>query len=502
MTTIWLTPELASLSQEDDNFDRIFALQGETYRQCKNRRTFRFEHLGKGYFVKCHAGSSWREIIKNLLRLRLPVLGAQREIRALQTLPNYHIPTMKMVGYGYRGCQPTQRQSFVITEAMENTLDLERFTHTAEFQQMRPAQKRLLIKRLSHCARRFHQAGFVHYDFYLCHFLLDLNSLENPHIAIIDCHRVQQYRRLPKRHLRRDLAALLFSSLDLPVTQRDRYRFLIDYFGCSLRECFQRYGHLLKQVERRAKRLTRKVHGRDSQQKIDPQLPLELKYLDLIFAQQGDYIATSTLNDTYPYPAGQAAYYVKRYYAGGKGLRRWLGRSRLQAEVDNLGFFRRLGLCTPEIANFSLQKRFGLFKRGVLITKAVNDVTDLKTLKRQQPLCFQQTDWRLAILFKLAEITRQLHAQGFIHTDLKWRNLLVSPGDKQKIVMIDCPSGQKRRGHWVKRGIIKDLMSLDKEANGFLSKTDRLRFYLHYQNKSKLDATDKRLIKHIFAAYR
>jgi len=59
------------------------------------------------------------------LQFRLPVLGARNEWLAIQRLQRLDIDTMTLVGYGERGSNPAQRQSFVITEALEETVSLE-----------------------------------------------------------------------------------------------------------------------------------------------------------------------------------------------------------------------------------------------------------------------------------------------------------------------------------------------------------------------------------------
>ena len=45
----------------------------DIYRQREGRTTLRFDTGGQAYFLKYHAGVGWREIVRNLLRLRLPV---------------------------------------------------------------------------------------------------------------------------------------------------------------------------------------------------------------------------------------------------------------------------------------------------------------------------------------------------------------------------------------------------------------------------------------------
>jgi len=503
MTDHFLAPEFTRLFPEVDSFARVAALQGEYYRDLPTRKTFRIERGGKGFFVKIHLGCGWKEILKNLFRFKLPVLGAKREVLACQRLAQQHVPSMHVVGFGQRGWNPATQQSFIITEEISNATDIEQFTHTPEYRQLPFKTKLGIINQLATVAKQFHQAGMVHHDFYLCHFLLKQDALETPQCFLIDCHRAQHATQLSPRRRVRDLAALYFSSRDLNISTRDHLRFLRTYFDCGLRQCFTDHKTLLTRINKRASKLYRRVHGRDPRLAVATHsLPFKLQYLDHIFAYQGDYIATSKLNDTFQYRDDHCNVFVKRYYAAGKGLRRYIGRSRLRGEFENLAFFKRLGLATPPIASYAEQKRWGRFKRGVIITEAIADAIDLKTLKCQAAHYFKNKPWRLNLLNKLAGITRTLHQHKFIHQDLKWRNLLVCPDKDDTLYFIDCPLGHKRYFHWLKRGIIKDLMSLDKEAKGFLSKTDRLRFYLRYQQKAKLDAKDKLLIGKIFAAYR
>lgn len=58
-----------------DAFDRLMSLPGERYRDGPGRQTLRVEIGGQAYFLKRHHGVGWREIVKNLVQLRLPVLG-------------------------------------------------------------------------------------------------------------------------------------------------------------------------------------------------------------------------------------------------------------------------------------------------------------------------------------------------------------------------------------------------------------------------------------------
>ena len=117
----------AQLPPGVDAFDYIMQLDGVMFRDMDSRRTLRFSLNDKRYFLKAHYGVGWKEIIKNLLQFRLPVLGARNEWRAIQRLQRLDVDTMRGVGYGGGGSNPARRQSFVITDALEETGSLEDF---------------------------------------------------------------------------------------------------------------------------------------------------------------------------------------------------------------------------------------------------------------------------------------------------------------------------------------------------------------------------------------
>ena len=70
---------------------------------------------------------------------------------------------------------------------------------------------------------------------------------------------------------------------------------------------------------------------------------------------------------------------------------------------------------------------------------------------------------------------------------------LSSPASSLRI----CRSGDFWRGFWLKYRITKDLACLDKVAKYQLSATQRLRFYLQYRNRTRLNAADKKRIRHV-----
>lgn len=249
-------------------FDDILALQGEEFRSLEGRRTLRCISEGKRYFVKIHLGIGWKEIFKNLLQFRLPVLGAENEWQAIRRLEQLGVATMKVIGFGKRGWNPARLESFIITEELENTISLEDFCKDWAKDPPSPALKRALIGKVAQIARSLHQNGVNHRDFYLCHFLLDRRisaESRNPgslRLYLIDLHRMQLRRRTPRRWIVKDVAGLYFSSLDIGLTHRDLLRFLKIYCDCPLREVLIQDRQFLSQVTRRAVKLYRKTFGR------------------------------------------------------------------------------------------------------------------------------------------------------------------------------------------------------------------------------------------------
>lgn len=253
-----------------DAFDTLLNLPGESYRHGPGRQTLRVEIDGQAYFLKRHHGVGWGEILKNLMQLRLPVLGAATEARAIARLEQLNVPTMHCAGWGERGRNPARRQSFVLTRALDDTVSLEDFC--AGWGQRRhwtPAQlllKRQLLYQLADIARCLHAHGVNHRDFYLCHFLLrrDSPGLTRPggqlDLHLIDLHRVQQRARTPRRWQVKDLAGLYFSALDAGLTRHDCFRFMRHYGATPLRE--QLHRPLWRAVSRQAAFLYRKAHGR------------------------------------------------------------------------------------------------------------------------------------------------------------------------------------------------------------------------------------------------
>lgn len=250
-----LKEPLATLWRGKDAFEEVKTLQGEVFRELETRRTLRFELAGKSYFLKWHRGTSLKEIIKNLLSLRMPVLGADREWNAIHRLHNLGVDTMHGVGYGEKGLNPLTKTSFIITEDLTPTISLEDYCADWAANPPDVKVKRMLIDRVATMVRKMHAGGINHRDCYICHFLLHLpfNGCKNDlKISVIDLHRAQIRSHVPRRWRDKDLIGLYFSSLNIGLTQRDIWRFLKVYFGAPLHVILHEESGLLMQAETKA----------------------------------------------------------------------------------------------------------------------------------------------------------------------------------------------------------------------------------------------------------
>ncbi len=217
--------------------------------------------------MKTHMGVGWKEIFKNLLVGKKPVLGAGNEWRAIQSFEKLGVPTMKLAACGQSGANPAAITSFIITDALEKTEDLEHFLPTLDVTDSEDVRlKRAIIVKLAELAARLHGNGINHRDFYLCHFRLHTGNgkpaADKLVLYVMDLHRVQQRASLPRRWQVKDLAALLYSALHScskrPFTLRDLLRFIAAYRHMPWRQSLIRDRQLWCAVLARAAQLARR----------------------------------------------------------------------------------------------------------------------------------------------------------------------------------------------------------------------------------------------------
>lgn len=249
-----------------DPFARALRQQGEVFREKEGRRTLRFEAGGKSYFLKLHQGVGWLEVLKNLAQLRLPVISASNEWRAIGRLRQLGLHTLTAVAYGRRGLNPARQLSFLVTDELTGTVSLEELCAAWPGRPPGVALKRALIAQVADLARAMHQGGVNHRDFYLCHLRIDISmgrenlNAGNLRLTVLDLHRAQIRRKTPARWLVKDLGGLYFSARNIGLTSRDVLRFMKAYRRQNTRELANERAFWTK-VARKARRIHRGDFG-------------------------------------------------------------------------------------------------------------------------------------------------------------------------------------------------------------------------------------------------
>jgi heptose I phosphotransferase len=88
--------------------------------------------------------------------------------------------------------------------------------------------KRGVVREMARLVARLHQAGCYHKDLYLCHFFHPSHPAKGQPIelTLIDLHRFSRHKFTTLHWRVKDLAQLLYSTMDVPgIDARDRLRF-------------------------------------------------------------------------------------------------------------------------------------------------------------------------------------------------------------------------------------------------------------------------------------
>lgn len=221
--------------------------------------------------------------------------------------------------------------------------------------------------------------------------------------------------------------------------------------------------------------------------------------IEAVFSQQGERITKDRVSEVIRVEIEGVRYYIKRYWDAGKGVRKFFGKPRIKREWQNMQLFKKWGIPTADIVASGLERDKGFFVRGAMVTKEIPNTVDLSQIVDSGDPRLRDYNWVNNVSLQLAKATRKMHDHNFAHNDLKWRNLLVD--DQNNLFFIDCPSGSFWYGYMFSFRRIKDLACLDKVAKYHLTQTQRLRFYLQYRERDRLNDKDKKRIRRIVRLY-
>jgi heptose I phosphotransferase len=247
-TEVWPLLQQAGLT----NFDAFMDFSGgRRVVHKRGRSVFRFEIEERAFYLKRNRLHPL-ELLKQLSRCKLPPRGALQEWAAIQAVAGAGISTVKPVAFGERTYLGVETASFTVTEELYGARPLDELM----LEKFEPLDnhhgKRELIKKVAKLARRLHNAGMNHQDFYLNHLFLDEKGV----LSLLDLQRIQSRDCIPQRFLIKDLAQLAFSARRFPTISRsDHLRFLLAYRGEQ--RMSQGSRQLLTKVQRKVRRIAR-----------------------------------------------------------------------------------------------------------------------------------------------------------------------------------------------------------------------------------------------------
>jgi heptose I phosphotransferase len=210
-------------ANELDTFDRVMATAaGRLKRDFPGRRTSRLELRQPdggtcGVYLKRYYPEYLSPFARWLRRIGWPGYGdeAKAEWDAVNQIVALNIPTVEVIARGQDRLAGAVRSSFVMTAELAGAEEGHHFAA-----KLAPQERRQLLRHAARYTRRLHQAGLVHKDLYLCHYMAT-PAPEVAQLHLIDLQRLTRPRRFVERWRVKDLAALAYSSLKSGATRFD-----------------------------------------------------------------------------------------------------------------------------------------------------------------------------------------------------------------------------------------------------------------------------------------
>lgn len=191
-------------------------------------------------------------------------------------------------------------------------------------------------------------------------------------------------------------------------------------------------------------------------------------------------------------PGRPVGFYLKRYYYPRwknrlRGMLRGtlFGTHRARAEFDLLRSMLQMGIPAVRPVAYGVRRLGPFVTACYLVTEetpgAVN-LTTFATRAAAEPQGERRGLRRLAAT-RLARLVAEMHAAGFTHGQLFWRNILVRPDANGEPEFFLLDARPRRRGHrlrGVRRRWVTELGQLAASALPFTTATLRWRFLREY----------------------
>ena len=271
-TCWWVRPGV-ELCRENDLLRFGLSQKGEIHREQPARQTIRVK-LNEYCFIKKHFGVGWRELWKNWISLKKPVIGAENEFRAYRLVEKAGLAAPRVLAFARSKDRVSIQKSMLITRELTDYISIESLVENHPDLISDKLIKSWLIENVARFASFFHGLGIVHRDFYICHILIneqiveylrrhksvnDLPVIDLPVFGVMDLHRAELFDDLPTQWRVRDLGALLFSVDSLGFSKTDLFRFRKVYEDPQLSEKHVDLG-IWEKVARRAETLRQREY--------------------------------------------------------------------------------------------------------------------------------------------------------------------------------------------------------------------------------------------------
>jgi heptose I phosphotransferase len=258
--------ETALLQLGLDNLDAVFSFDAGQDLTKKNlaphRKRLQIEipSIPATFFLKRFENPPIWEQLRNWLSRRWKS-SMRYELDSANKLAAAGIKTARVVAYAEQWGLLFEKRSFIMTEKIPAADALERKlpdcfgpAYTSE----NLKQRREFIRELAKFARKFHETGLRHRDFYLSHIFYS----QDDGFYLIDLQRVFKPVIFAERYRVKDIAQLYYSAPRRHFSSTDRLRFYLSYSGKKQLESPDRI--FIRKVIRKTKQIARhdKKHGR------------------------------------------------------------------------------------------------------------------------------------------------------------------------------------------------------------------------------------------------
>src|SRR3990172_6794945 len=431
--------------------------RGECVRRIEGKREVWRVITGEGaYYLK-------RSFCRGLLKGVLFLFGARAlmaEVCMAEDLEKIGVPVSRVVTYGE---VPSARTEFMVTSEVEGATTLKEFFFT-RFSRLSRGEKRLVAKDFALFFRSLHDLGVIHNDLHMGNILIGRKRGRYA-FYLIDLGGVSINSRLGADERWKNLTLLNVNFAGNVADSLRAYFFKVYSEGLLRRE--ERRG-VMEEIERKSCLLAAKIWKKKAAKCTGANNVFSrVQSGSLTGFVKKDRMGTEGVEALLTAPDefldGPAAVVLKNG-CGGKGAGGKVGVVELRGggrgllkRYNGKGFFRALenifragrgvrewrntyaaelrGLNVPRPLAY-MEERGGIFRKSYVVTELASCPATLGRFVGNGYMTMNDAE-KGDFFFALGKEIGRMHGVGFLHGDLKWRNILVKEGGKPVFYFTD-----------------------------------------------------------------